>query len=230
MDIECRGVFSSIYLRKFLPSTADFPSAAEMQPLYETVKTRWLKHWLGMAKAKEAYTRTQFLDPLLRELGWHFVPETDLPSGPSGLRKRPDYCLCRDEAAMTSAAEAGSPTAAFRFASTVLEAKKVHTQLDEVSKSETPGWFPSQQVQDYLHHAKDAAGTRFFDWAILTNGHEWRLYSDRAAADAFFSLELARDEEFCSLEDFRLFVALFRPTAFERRPDGRCPLDDIREE
>lgn len=230
MDIECRGVFSSIYLRKFLPSTADFPSAAEIQPLYETVKARWLKHWLGMAKAKEAYTRTQFLDPLLKELGWHFVPETDLPSGPSGLRKRPDYCLCRDESAMTSAAEAGSPTAAFRFASTVLEAKKVHTQLDEVSKAETPGWFPSQQVQDYLHHAKDAAGTRFFDWAILTNGHEWRLYSDRAAADAFFSLELARDEEFCSLEDFRLFVALFRPTAFERRPDGRCPLDDIREE
>jgi len=230
MDIECRGLFSSIYLRKFLPATADFPSADEVRPLYETVKARWLKHWFGMAKAKEAYTRTQFLDPLLKELGWHFVPEQDLPSGQGGLRKRPDYCLCRDEAAMKSAAEAGSPTAAFRFASTVLEAKKVHTALDEVSQSETPGWFPSQQVQDYLHHAKDATGARFFDWAILTNGHEWRLYSDRAAADAYFSLELARDEEFCSIDDFRLFVALFRPIAFERQPDGRCPLDDIREE
>ena len=42
------------------------------------------------------------------------------------------------------------------------------------------------------------------------------------------NIEIARDEEFCSLDDFRLFVALFRPSAFERRPDQRCPLDDIR--
>lgn len=230
MDIECRGVFSGIYLRRYLPTTPDFPTVAEVRPLYETVKARWLKHWLGMAKAKEAYTRSQFLDPLLKELGWHFVPEQDLPPGEGGLKKRPDYCLCRDEAAVTAAAEAGSPSAAFRHASTVLEAKKVHTALDEISKNETPGWFPSQQVQDYLHHAKDASGVRFFDWAILTNGHEWRLYSDRAAADAFFSIEIARDEEFCSLDDFRLFVALFRPSAFERGPEHRCPLDDIREE
>jgi hypothetical protein len=230
LDIECRGIFSKLYLRDVLPTSADFPTVTEAQPLYETVKARWLKHWLGMAKAKEAYTRTQFLDPLLQELGWHFLPEQDLPAGQGGLRKRPDYCLCRDEATMTSAAEAGSPSAAFRFASSVLEAKKVHTALDEISKSETPGWFPSQQVQDYLHHAKDTTGARFFDWAILTNGHEWRLYSDRAAADAYFALELARDEEFCSLDDFRLFVALFRPSAFERGSDSRCPLDDIREE
>ncbi len=230
MDIECRGLFSSIYLRKLLPSQNEYPAVAETQPLYETVKARWLKHWLGMAKQNEDYTRTQFLDPLLKELGWHFIPEKNLPSGLSGLRKRPDYCLCRDEAAVTAAAETDSPAAAFRFASSVLEAKKVHTALDEVSKKETPGWFPSQQVQDYLHHAKDGSGMRFFDWAILTNGHEWRLYCDRAAADAFFSIEIARDEEFCSLEDFRLFVALFRPSAFERGPDNRCPLDDIREE
>jgi hypothetical protein len=230
MDIECRGLFSSIYLRKFMPSLSDYPSAAETLPLYETVKARWLKNWLGLAKQNEDYTRSQFLDPLLKELGWHFIPEKNLPHGTSGLRKRPDYCLCRDEAAVTAAAETDSPTAAFRFSSSVLEAKKVHTALDEVSKKETPGWFPSQQIQDYLHHAKDSTGARFFDWAILTNGHEWRLYSDRAAADAYFSLELARDEEFCTLDDFRLFVALFRPAVFERRPDGRCPLDDIREE
>lgn len=230
MDIEGGRLFSVIYLRKFLPTTEDYPTVAEVQPLYESVKARWLKHWYGMAKAKEAHTRTQFLDPLLKELGWYFLPEQDLPPGQSGMKKRPDYCLCRDEPAMTAAAEAGSPTEAFRYATTVLEAKKVHTALDEISKSETPGWFPSQQIQDYLHHAKDASGSRFFDWAILTNGHEWRLYSDRAAADAFFSIEIARDEEFCSLEDFRLFVALFRPSAFERRPDNRCQLDDIREE
>jgi hypothetical protein len=37
LDIDCRGLFSTIYLRKFLPSTSDFPSAAEVQSLYEAV-------------------------------------------------------------------------------------------------------------------------------------------------------------------------------------------------
>ncbi|MBI4661432.1 MAG: hypothetical protein HY735_21630 [Verrucomicrobia bacterium] len=122
MDIECRGLFSSIYLRKLLPSQN----------------------------------------------------------------------------------ETNSPTEAFRFASTVLEAKRVDHPLDEVSKKETSGWFPSQQVQDYLHHAKDASGTRFFDWAILTNGHEWRLYCDRAAADAFFSIENRSDGVISRIETKRV--------------------------
>lgn len=151
MGIECRGLFSSIYLRKVLPAQTDYPPVAEAQHLYDTVKARWLKHGYGLkVKGSEAYTRTQFLDPLLLELGWHFIPEQNLPVGKASLRKRPDYLLCRDEAASTAAAGTSSPTEAFRFASTVLEAKRVHHPLDEVSKSETPGWFPSQQIQDYL--------------------------------------------------------------------------------
>lgn len=230
LGIECRGIFSSIYLRKILATGSDFPPEAEVKPLYEAVKARWQKNWLGLKKANEAYTRSQFIDPLLRELGWAFVPEQKLPAQKGALRKRPDYCLCRDEAAAIRAAAADTAAESFREASTVLEAKKAGTPLDEVSRKETPGWFPSQQVQDYLQKAKDATGQRFFDWAILTNGHEWRLYCERAATDACFAVEIARDEEFCSVDDFRLFVALFRPTAFERSPEARCSLDEIREE
>ena len=96
-------------------------------------------------------------------------------------------------------------------------------------KKETPGWFPSQQIQDYLRHAKDKSGSRLFDWAVLTNGNSWRLYCDHAANDAFFEFHLADGEAFCSLDDFRLFIALFRPAAFTRT-DGRCLLDNVREE
>src|SRR5687768_14711162 len=91
MGIECRGVFSAIYLRKFYPAVSDFPSASDVNQLYDTVRSRWLKHWLGMAQQNEDYTRTQFIDPVLKELGWHFIPEKNLPHGQSGLRKRPDY-------------------------------------------------------------------------------------------------------------------------------------------
>ncbi len=112
----------------------------------------------------------------------------------------------------------------------VLEAKKVNHSLDEVSDNETPGWFPSQQVQDYLHKAKDKTGQRYFNWAILTNGNEWRLYCEQSQTDAFFAFHLACEEEFCSLEDFRLFVALFRPQSFEPNEQRLCLLDQLREE
>jgi hypothetical protein len=111
-----------------------------------------------------------------------------------------------------------------------LEAKRVQHSLDEVSDKETPGWFPSQQVQDYLRNAKDKTGQRFFNWAILTNGNEWRLYCEQAANDAYFGFHLAHEEEFCSLEDFGFFIALFRPQSFELNAERRCPLDDVREE
>lgn len=92
-----------------------------------------------------------------------------------------------------------------------------------------PAGFPSEQIQDYLRHAKDADGTRFFNWAVLTNGCRWRLYCEQAAADTYFEFTLAHGDAFCSLDDFRYFVALFRPQAFARA-DGRCLLDQLREE
>lgn len=227
--ILCRGIFSLNYLgRHFRDADKEnFPSAAEVRPIYEAAKARWQDHLHGLRKQKEAYTRTAFLDPLLKDLGWQFIPEAELPKGVT--RKRPDYCLFTTVEARQQAAEQNETVEVFRFADTALEAKKWQHPLDEVSKSETPGLFPSQQVQDYLRHAKDKTGARFFNWAILTNGNLWRLYCEQAANDAFFEFTLADGDSFCPLEDFRLFVALFRPTAFART-DGRCLLDSLREE
>ncbi|HZL77619.1 MAG TPA: hypothetical protein VFC17_02115 [Candidatus Limnocylindrales bacterium] len=182
-----------------------------------------------MRTRKEAYTRTEFLDPVLKEIGWTFIPEQELPS--KGVtRKRPDYCLFLNDEARQRAAKETETADVFREAATALEAKRVQHSLDEVSDSETPGWFPSQQVQDYLRNAKDKTGTRYFNWAILTNGNEWRLYCEQAANDAYFAFHLAHEEEFCPLEDFRLFLALFRPQSFEQDTERLCLLDSLREE
>ena len=107
-----------------------------------------------LRKQKEAYTRTAFLDPLLKLLGWHFIPEANLPHGPT--KKRPDYALFPDAARCENAAAASDATDIFRLAETVLEAKRWQHPLDEASSSDTPGWFPSEQIQDYLRHARDA--------------------------------------------------------------------------
>jgi len=225
--LHSHGLFSSNYLQRHFAHAADFPPVAGIETLYREARALWGEKLPGLRKQKEAYTRTAFLDPLLKLLGWHFIPEANLPHGPT--RKRPDYALFPDAARCENAAAASDATDIFRLAETVLEAKRWQHPLDEASSSETPGWFPSEQIQDYLRNAKDATGARFFNWAILTNGACWRLYCDRGAGDAFFEFTLAHGEAFCSLEDFRFFVALFRPAAFEC-VDGRCLLDLLREE
>jgi hypothetical protein len=228
-SVVCRGIFSLNYLKQHFTKAGDFPSLDEVRPIYEKLKNRWLEEFVGLCKRPEAYTRTEFLDPVLKEIEWTFIPEQELPS--KGVtRKRPDYCLFLNDEARQRAAKETETADVFRESATALEAKRVQHSLDEVSDSETPGWFPSQQVQDYLRNAKDKTGQRYFNWAILTNGNEWRLYCEQAANDAYFAFHLAHGEEFCSLEDFRLFVALFRPQSFEPDEEQRCLLDRIREE
>ena len=158
----------------------------EALPIYEAAKARWQDHLHGLRKQKEAYTRTAFLDPLLTELGWQFIPEAELPKGTT--RKRPDYCLFTTVEARQQGAAQTETVEVFRFADTALEAKKWQHPLDEVSKSETPGLFPSQQVQDYLRHAKDKTGVRFFNWAILTRQvTRWqRRFAECHRGDKFF--------------------------------------------
>jgi len=224
---SCYGIFSANYLTKHLRGAEGFPTPGDVLPVYETAKTRWNDNVQGLRRQKEAYTRSHFIDPLLADLGWQFIPETDLPKGPKA--ERPDYGLFPTPQGRQQAAAQFETAEIFRRAHTVLEAKKWQHSLDEVSKRETPGWFPSQQIQSYLRHAKDGTGKRFFNWAILSNGNRWRLYCEQAPNDAYFEFRLADDDTFCSLENFCLFVALFRPSAFALS-DGRCWLDDIREE
>jgi hypothetical protein len=220
-----RGIFSMPYLRR---RTGRLPHASVGEAtdrLYEFSRALWAKNWLGLSKGSEAYTRTHFLDPLLAHLGWHFIPELK-----QNKHERPDYWLFANEEQQLKAAAADVAEHRFTLSCSVLEAKKVGHPLDALSKHETAGLFPSQQVQGYLHRARDAQGRRFFDWAILTNGERWRLYSERAAADAFFEFRLADGPDFCTRGEFALFAALFCPAAFVRADTGRCPLDDIQSE
>jgi hypothetical protein len=226
--LTCKGIFSQNYLRQHFAKSEDCPQSNDARELYEAVKTRWHDNLPGLGKRQEAYTRTAFLDPLLSELGWFFIPEAELPRGVT--LKKPDYCLFSTLEARQNAAAQSDTVQVFRFAESALEAKKWGHSLDKVSEKDTPGKFPSQQIQDYLRHAKDATGARLFNWAILTNGAIWRLYCEQAPNDAYFQFELASDASFCSLEDFRLFVGLFRPIAFSRNSEGACLLDQIREE
>ncbi|MGD0209181.1 MAG: ABC transporter ATP-binding protein [Verrucomicrobiota bacterium] len=105
---------------------------------------------------------------MLTETGWTFIPEQDLPSK-GKMRKVPDYCLFLNDETRQRAAKETETADVFREAATVLEAKRVQHSLDEISDSETPGWFPSQQVQDYLRNAKDKTGQRYGKKQIIND-------------------------------------------------------------
>lgn len=223
-SLRCRGIFTLGYLRRHF--TTKGLSEEALAALHKNAKARWEKLRLGLERGSEMYLRSQWLDWLLRELGWYFIPEQKFPMGLTA--KRPDYCLFLNEDAQLRAVEQSNPVDVLRESASVVEAKRFGHALDKASDKETPGLFPSQQVQDYLRRASDATGRRFFNWAVLTNGAQWRLYCQQAPPDAFFAFQLIEDGQFCSLEEFRLFVALFSPAAFEPH-DGRCLLDDLRE-
>lgn len=220
----CRGVFSQSYLTK-LPETQE-----EDRALYQALAELLESNRAGLVKGSEAYTRTHLIDKVLALLGWEFLTENAL-RGFNRACKKPDYSLYPNREALAQAAAAPLDTDAVRLALTVLEAKRFNHPLDAVSKRETPHLFPCQQIQEYLRLARDERGQRFFDWAILTNGNEWRLYTERASADAYFAFTLVNpDGSLCAPETFRLFRTLFSPEAFARRPDGKCALDDIQAE
>jgi hypothetical protein len=229
-EVQYRGVFSGPYIKTHFRRRAEYPSKDLVDGLYHQAKRLWTDNYAAMRNRDEAFTRTQFIDPILRLLGWHFITETHMPKFQNiGTRKRPDYCLFTTSETLSSAA-VGSDLDLYRATSTVLEAKRCQHNLDDVSRNETKGWFPSQQIQDYLAYARDGAGKRFFNWAILTNGNEWRLYTERGARDAYFSLQLAQGESFCGIETFRQFVALFRAESFVADEAGRILLDDIHQQ
>ena len=225
---ETHGLLSGAYITRHLKQSPEFASLQDATRAYERIAALWRQHAVAMRGQNEAFTCSVFLEPVLDELGWKRIPQQTMP-GSMDTRKRPDYCLCTSDEAFAAAAEADASTL-FRLSATVLEAKRCNHPLDRLSQEETPGWFPSQQIQDYLNHAKDADGNRYLNWAILTNGTEWRLYSDRSAVGAYFAFHLVRDGQICSIEDFRVFFTLFRATAFDRSDDGSCLLDSVREQ
>jgi hypothetical protein len=228
--INTHGIFSRGYLLRHLRADSEhFASAADAERLHNFARDLWAENYIAMRKRGEAFTCSKFIEPLLQKVGWAVIPQESMPAS-FQTRKRPDYCLFLSEGEQRAAAEEESSQNLFRRSATVLEAKAAEHPLDRVSQRETPDWFPSDQVQDYLRHARDSTGRRFFDWAILTNGNLWRLYGEHAAPDAYFEFELADGEDFCAAEEFRIFLTLFRPHAFVRREDGKCFLDDVREQ
>ena len=66
---EYRGVFSSPYIRSHFRKRQDFPCRNEVREIYDKIRKLWSDNYPALRKQNEAFTRTQFIDPVLRHLG-----------------------------------------------------------------------------------------------------------------------------------------------------------------
>ncbi len=219
---ETNGVFSDHYIRTKLERSKSWPEEAEVKPIWEFCAELWEKRKLGLAKGNEALTRQELIDKVLKKLGFSFLPNTRLPVGKRALE--PDYILYTNEETKDKVFEKDK-SVQYEYAITILEAKKVNHPLDAVSRRETPGRFPHQQLRDYLQAATDPSGKPYFRWAILTNGNRWRLYNRDAHPSSYFELNF--EIAITSLEQFMFFVTLFSPKVFIKDSEGLCILDDL---
>ncbi len=224
---ETRGIFSEHYLRNRLTQSHLWPKDDFARPIYDFIMDLWKRRFVGLAKGNEELTRGEFLNKILEKLGFTFFSNLDLPE--SQRRQVPDYLLFEDEETKEKVFNEDGQVK-YQAAIALMEAKKVHHPLDQVSKKETPGRFPHQQVRDYLNEATDKDGQPYFRWAVLSNGNVWRLYCRDVHPSSYFEFRLAGpDDYFCSYNDFKIFLTLFQPQVFVKK-DGRCALDEIREE
>lgn len=189
----------------------------------------------GYAQTRQPHneedTRNQWLDPVLKALGFSYHRETALRSG------KPDYTLFEDDAAKGRAAQAlqsGQAEAYYPHALTLLEAKYWDRPLQGAGAG-TDRENPVLQINRYLDDGHIHSGNRI-TWAILSNGRLWRLYWRGAASRAltFFEVDLPDlierpHEQEGDWARFRFFPVFFGRTAFARDAAGTCDLDRLRE-
>jgi type I restriction-modification system DNA methylase subunit len=223
---ENRGVFSEHYIRSRLKQSTFWPqSDSVIDSIWVFCRDLWNKKYLRLAKGSEAVIRQEFIDKVLEKLGFAYLPNTSLPLSYS--KQEPDYILFSDDETKESVIDKDK-VKQYSAAVTILEAKKANHPLGAVSKRETPGRFPHQQIRDYLQEALDPQNKPYFKWAILTNGNLWRLYCRDARPAEYFEINFERAIQ--TLEDFKYFFVLFRPQAFIKNSEGKCLLDEIRSE
>lgn len=220
---DIRGLFSEHYLKKQLPGSAEWPTDQAVEIAYQKVRDIVSRNKERLSRfANEDQARHTLIDPVLTLLGFHYIPESNLPGS---KKTTPDYLLFADEASKESALDMHSQNR-YAFSVTLAEAKRYRHPLGGVSKEETPGRFPHQQITDYLREAVDQGSRKpYFNWAILTNGQEWRLYYRNVNSYSYFSFDL--ESAVNSREHFKYFWALFGASAFVQDGEGLCRLDRV---
>ena len=218
-----QNLFSNNYLEHRLPAASLWKEQGEkagevfdrIKKLYVAVKP------LKLGSGEEAGIEEKFIRPVLKTLGYEFDVQPRTQRGYK--KKRPDYALFRDSASLeevrSGKAGAYGHTPLQHFYShplTILEAKSWGRRLNDTDPKDTLDTRdPTAQTVKYLDDVYHASQSRI-QWAILTNGKEWRLFYYRAESRSgnFFEINLENIIAENDREKFLYFYLFFSKDAF----------------
>ncbi len=224
-----QNLFSNNYLQYRLPSTELWDrqrenaekAFQEAKKYYEAIKD------LKIGSGQEKELEDKFIRPVLNALGYVYHVEPVTKRGYK--KKRPDFALFKDTQSHKSAcSERDYPEKFFSLALTILESKYWGRCLNDTDKGDIlDSRDPTAQTVKYLddvHYHTDGR----INWAILTNGKNWRLFYYRAASRAgnFFEADLEEIITNGDIDKFLYFYLFFSRDAFVPDPStGKTWLD-----
>src|SRR5713101_8357094 len=222
-----RALFSDYYLTTRLPDSPEWKNAAEagaMTRAFRQLRELYADVRETFANKSEEVVRARLLEPILATLGFVARPVKASNNG----TPEPDYRLYPAGAAGHAADKPLALCLAYTWGRN-LDGK------DEQRDNQTPDENPGAVVVTLLDSGEA-------DWAIVTNGKTWRLYSAKAHSRATNYYEIDLEETLAQspahLEyAFRYFWLFFRSAAFipaDRIVDGEkrlmCFLDSLMSE
>jgi hypothetical protein len=208
-----RALFSDYYMITRLPDSHEWKNAAEagaMTRAFRELRELYADVRETFSNKSEEVVRARLLEPVLATLGFVARPGKASNSG----TPEPDYRLYAASAAGHATDKPVALCLAYTWGRN-LDGK------DELRDSQTPDENPGAVVVTLLDSGEA-------DWAIVTNGKTWRLYSAKAHSRATNYYEIDLEETLAQspahLEHaFRYFWLFFRSAAFipaERFVDG----------
>lgn len=180
------SLFTRYFLDDGIRQTAEYRSlpGSELEAFATVVRRLW-SSFAAAHRPSEAETESEFIIPVLNQLGWHHLPQQE-PG--RGRRDIADALLFLNDGAKAKARALPRTGVRFRHGVVVVENEARDTLLDRASgQAETP----SSQIGRYLGRAETESDGAV-RWGLLTNGRFWRLYWAKAPsrAEGFVELEL----------------------------------------
>jgi hypothetical protein len=147
-------------------------------------------HVADPKRLNEAQTEDRIIRPILQELGWNGCYWVQERLEITGRANVPDYLLFGSAEDYARADRHTNAAERYPLAIAVADAKAWAVALDRrgAGADETP----SGQILRYLSRA-EVLSNRKIQWAILTNGRQWRLYYQGAKSrlEEYFEVDIA---------------------------------------
>ena len=233
------GLFSDPFLTHHLPSLenlnkkdaslkyldeywneASYEGYGALSHAYAQIIYIWDQYNEFLPDYNEAQLEERWIKPIFKLLGWTY--EVQDSKTKRAKRNVPDYSLFQSGESYIKAKKTKTDEAYFKHVSSVADAKAWKIALDGIGRSNNN---PSYQIVRYMEHSEQ-------EWAILTNGRFWRLYSTRSNSKhtTYYEIDLVslitkRDDE-----RFKYFYNMFRKDAFIKENGKQCFLDVVFEE